>query len=112
MEGTYRTELENDGTSLLVTVSAADRLRLRLAIPWNQITEAVAQEIRARLSGGDVAIHFVGSEDGLRFSLRDLTESWADDFDPDNAEAVAERDVLLAELRECVALIEATATAD
>ena len=109
MEGTYRTELENDGNSLLVTVDATDRLRLRLAIPWDQITEAVAQEIRARFARGDVAIHFVGSRDGMRFSLRDLTESWCDRFDPSDETAVKEREALLGELRECIARIESTA---
>jgi hypothetical protein len=110
MEGTYRTELENDGSSLLVTVEAADRLRLRIAVPWDRISEAVAQEIRARFAKGEVAIHFVGSRDGMRFSLRDLTENWIDRFDPADANSIAERDLLLAELRECVARIEATAT--
>jgi hypothetical protein len=112
MEGTYRTELENDGNSLLVVVDAADRLRLKLAIPWDQITEAVAQEIRARFARGDVAIHFVGSRDGMRFSLRDLTESWCDGFDPSDATAVTDREALLGVLRDCIARIEATATLD
>jgi hypothetical protein len=110
MEGTYRTELENDGDSLLVTVAASDRLRLKIAIAWEQITEAVAQEIRARFSKGEIAIHFVGSRDGLRFSLRDLTESWIDRFDPADAHSMAERDVLLGVLRDCLARIEAAAT--
>lgn len=112
MEGTYRTELENDGTSLLVMVNATDRLRLKLAIPWQQITAAVAQEIRARLDKGDVAIHFVATPGGMRFPLRDLAESWADSFDPDDARARAERDELLTALRDCVARIEATAAVD
>ena len=112
MEGTYRTELENDGSSLLVTVDAADRLRLKLAIPWDQITEAVAQEVRARFATGDVAIHFVGSRDAMRFSLRDLTESWCDRFDPSDATAVSERETLLDALRDCIARIEGTATLD
>lgn len=110
MDGTYRTELENDGNSLVVTVDAADRLRLRIAIPWEQITEAVAQEIRARFAKGEIAIHFVGSRDGMRFSLRDLTESWIDRFDPSDAHSLAERDVLLAVLRDCLTRVEATAT--
>jgi hypothetical protein len=109
MEGTYRTELENDGTSLLVMVNATDRLRLKLAIPWEQITAAVAQEIRARVDKGDVALHFVGAPDGMRFPLRDLTESWASRFDPHDARSLAERDELLTALRDCVARIEATA---
>jgi hypothetical protein len=109
MEGTYRTELENDGTSLLVMVNATDRLRLKLAIPWEQITAAVAQEVRARVDKGDVALHFVGAPDGMRFPLRDLTESWASRFDPHDARSLAERDELLTALRDCVARIEATA---
>lgn len=112
MEGTYRTELENDGDSLLVTVEASDRLRLKIAIAWDQITEAVAQEIRARFSKGEVAIHFVGSRDGMRFSLRDLTESWIDRFDPADPRSLAEREALLGVLRECLARIEATATVE
>ena len=112
MEGTYRSELENDGTSLLVMVDAADRLRLKLAIPWDQISEAVAQELRARFVQGDVAIHFVGTRDALRFSLRDLTESWVDRFDPSDAAAVKERETLLSVLRDCVERIEAAATLD
>jgi len=108
MEGTYRAELENDGNSLLLTVDAADRLRLRVAIPWEQITEAVAQEIRARFTQGNIAIHFVGARDGLRFSLRDLAESWVDRFDPSDAQSLAERDALVGELRECLARLEAT----
>ena len=110
MEGTYRTELENDGNSLLVTVEASDRLRLKIAIAWEQITEAVAQEIRARFSKGEVAIHFVGSRDGMRFSLRDLTENWVDRFDPGDTHSIAEREALLGVLRDCLARIEATAT--
>ena len=62
MEGTYRAELENDGSCLLLTIDAAERLRLRVAIPWVQITEAVSQEIRARFTHGNIAIHFVGCE--------------------------------------------------
>jgi hypothetical protein len=112
MEGTYRTELENDGDSLLVTVEAADRLRLKIAIAWEQITEAVASEIRARFSKGDIAIHFVGSRDGLRFSLRDLTESWVDRFDPGDAHSITEREEILGVLRDCLARVEATATTE
>ena len=112
MEGTYRTELENDGDSLLVTVEASDRLRLKIAIAWEKITEAVAQEIRARFSKGEVAIHFVGSRDGMRFSLRDLTESWVDRFDPADMHSLAEREALLGVLRDCLARIEATATVE
>jgi hypothetical protein len=112
MEGTYRTELENDGNSLVVVVDAADRLRLKLAIPWDHITAAVAQEIRARFARGDIAIHFVGSRDGMRFSLRDLTESWCDGFDPSDANAVKDREALLGVLRDCIARIEAAATLD
>jgi hypothetical protein len=112
MEGTYRSELENDGTSLLILVDAADRMRLKLAIPWDQISEAVSQEVRARFTRGDVAIHFVGARDALRFSLRDLTESWVDRFDPSDATAVTERETLLGVLRDCIARIEATATLD
>ena len=110
MEGTYRTELENDGSSLIVTVEAADRLRLKIALPWDKITEAVAQEIRARFTQGEVALHFVGSRDGMRFSLRDLTESWIDRFDPADATLLAERELLLAMLRDCLARLESTAT--
>lgn len=112
MEGTYRTELENDGSSLIVTVEAADRLRLKIALPWERITEAVAQEIRARFASGDVALHFVGSRDGMRFSLRDLTENWVDRFDPADAALLAERELLVGVLRDCLARIEATATLD
>jgi hypothetical protein len=109
MEGTYRAELENDGNCLLLTVDAADRLRLKVAIPWEQITKAVSQEIRARFTQGNIAIHFIGSRDGLRFSLRDLTESWVDRFDPSDARSLAERDALIGELRECLTRLEATA---
>ena len=112
MEGTYRAELENDGNSLLLTVDAAERLRLKIAIPWEQITEAVSQEIRARFTHDNIAIHFVGSRDGLRFSLRDLTESWVDRFDPSDAHSLAERDALLGVLRDCLARIEATVSLD
>jgi hypothetical protein len=112
MEGTYRTELENDGTSLLVMVNATDRLRLKLAIPWEQIIAAVAQEIRARVDNGDVAIHFVGMPGGMRFPLRELVESWAERFDSDDTRALAERDELLTALRDCVARIEASAAVD
>jgi hypothetical protein len=112
MEGTYRTELENDGSSLIVTVEAADRLRLKIALPWDRITEAVAQEIRARFTSGDIALHFVGSRDGMRFSLRDLTESWIDRFDPADATAIAERELLLPVLRDCLSRVESSATLD
>jgi len=110
MEGTYRTELENDGSNLIVTVEATDRLRLKIALPWNKITEAVSQEVRARFTQGEVALHFIGSRDGMRFSLRDLTESWLDRFDPDDANSLAERELLLAVLRDCLSRVEAAAT--
>ena len=109
MEGTYRAELENDGSCLLLTIDAAERLRLRVAIPWVQITEAVSQEIRARFAHGNISIHFVGSREGLRFSLRDLTESWCDRFDPSDERSLAERDALIGEMRECLTRLEATA---
>jgi hypothetical protein len=110
MEGTYRTELENDGSALIVTVEAADRLRFRIALPWEQITAAVAQEIRARFTKEEVALYFIGARDGMRFSLRDLTENWIDRFDPADATSITERDLLLGTLRDCLARIEATVT--
>jgi uncharacterized protein (DUF58 family) len=111
MDGTYHTELENDGSSLLVTVESADRLHLRLAIPWEQITEAVSQEVRARFVKGEVATHFVGSPRiGMHFSLRDLTESWIDRFDPGDEHSIAERDLLIGVFRDCLSRLEATAT--
>jgi hypothetical protein len=53
-----------------------------------------------------------GSRDGMRFSLRDLTESWCDGFDPSDANAVKDREALLGVLRDCIARIEAAATLD
>ena len=109
MEGTYHTEVENDGSNLVLVVHAGDALRLRLAVPWSRISEAVAREIRARFSGGAIAIHFIGGDDGMRFSLGALVDDWVDRFDPSDAAFVRERDGLIEVLRECLSRVEGTA---
>jgi hypothetical protein len=108
MDGTYRTELENDGANLVVTFDAAEMLRLKVSVPWKQIVETIAPEVRARFSKGAVVIHFVGEDDGMRFALASLVEDWVDRFDPANDASVRERDRLLAVLRDCAGRIEGT----
>lgn len=110
MEGTYHTELENDGTNLVIMVNATNVLGLKIAIPWHRITEAVAPEVRARFVKDEIAIHFIGSRDGMRFSLRDLTEDWVDQFDPADDGSIQQRDVLLNVMRECISRIEDAAS--
>jgi len=101
-------DLDNDGQNLVVRARQLDLVDLRIAIPWREITNAVASDLKAHLSDGDVIVSFVGSTGGMHFSLRDMIEIWIDGYDPADPQARKERDALLASLRDCLKAVEET----
>jgi len=101
-------DLDNDGQNLVVRARQLDLVDLRIAIPWREITNAVASDLKAYLSDGDVIVSFVGSTGGMHFSLRDMVEIWIDGYDPADPKARKEHDALLASLRDCLKAIEET----